>query len=221
MRVEFQLTYNEYLEALLLARKRLLRDIKKQSRRDLWIGMAVFLVIVLLGLNRVLDWLLPSSNPALAALLPWQDALRPYFYFLVLIWMAVFGLTLLARRRLRIINRLSWEGRPQLHQIRTVELTDAGVIVSDRFARTEYHWSLFRRLEETPNTFLLYTSEMTFEIVPKRALQLSGELDRFRALMQAKLEPQSTAFPVLPVATPYPLPPPPLPPLPHEEPGRS
>jgi hypothetical protein len=211
MRVEFQLTYDEYLEALLLARKRLLREIKKQSRHDYWIGMAIFAVVVFFGLSRIVDWLLRSPNPALAAMMPWQDVLRPYISFLLMIWLAVFGLRLLQQRRVRIINRLSWEGRPQLHQIRTLEIGDAGVTVSDQFARTEYRWSLFRRLEETPNTFMLYTSDMTFEIVPKRALQLSGELDRFRALVQAKLEPQSTAFPVLPVAMPHPLPPPPLP----------
>jgi hypothetical protein len=212
MRVEFQLTYDEYLEALVFARKGLLRQVRKRSRRDLWIGTAVFAVFVFFALDRIVNWLIPTPNPGMVAMQSWQDTVRPYIYSLFMIWLVLFGFILLQRRRLRIINQLSWEGRPQLHQIRRIELTDAGVIATDQFATTNYRWSLFRRLEETPNTFLLYISEMTYEIIPRRVLQPSGELDRFRALMQAKLEPQSMAFPVLPVLPVEPLPPPPLPP---------
>ena len=210
LRVEFQLTYDEFLEALLFARKRLVREMKRRSRAEFWIGMVVLVVLIAVVLDRLLDFFLPNSRTVQSV--PWQVAVRPYFWLMAVIWLGLFGFRLLQQRRVRIINRLAWEGRPQLHQIRTADLSEASVIFSDRFARTEYQWSIFHSLQETQNTFMLYISEYSgaYEIIPKRALMPAGKMDRFRALVEQNIQQQVAAFPVVPIPTANPLPPPPL-----------
>src|SRR5262249_31430919 len=99
---------------------------KRRSRKEAWIGWAVWAFFVLAVLGRILDRIVPFS-PAFVAMQTWQDFARPYLYMLLAAWTFLFGFRLLQQRRVRIINRLSWEGRAQLHQIRTAELSESGV----------------------------------------------------------------------------------------------
>ena|SRR2546421_6544768 len=207
MRMEFQLTFEEFGEAMRLARRGLIRDIRRRSRAERWIGIVVLILVLLFAMN-VVDLVLvtpPGAGPKPSP--PWQDALRPYVSFLVIIWLTLLAALLHIRRRTKLLDRIGWESRPQLQQVRTIDFADSGVTITDALSRTEYRWTIFRRIDETKNTLVLFVSDYSFEVLPKRALTpvAEGEL---RRLLAQQVQPQTAAFPVLPVE---PLPMPPLP----------
>jgi hypothetical protein len=194
MRADYQLIFEEYREAMRAARRRLIQELRRRSRGRFLIG-AVALILVSLLIGRFLDWLMPSPTPATK--LPVQDALRPYLFFFILVWTSVVALVFLARQRTRHVDRIVWDGSPQLQQPRAVELDAGGMTITDIFSRTEYRWLIFRGFEETANVFVLFVSDYSFQVLPKRAFD-GATAEELRRLLRAHAQPPIRAFPVLP-----------------------
>jgi hypothetical protein len=79
-------------------------------------------------------------------------------------------------------------------------VTDDGLTFSESLARHELKWFAFDRVGESQNLFLIYLSDHSFHMVPKRAFADASEVDEFRATLDNRITRRPTAFPVLPVA---------------------
>lgn len=109
-----------------------------------------------------------------------------------------------AARSVRVQTRLAWEAY-SLHLRRKVyDVTAEGVSVDEGVSRAQYAWAAFARFEETPNLMLLCPTDLTFEILPKRAFASAEELTAARHLFTRMIsEPTATATQAFPVgATP-------------------
>jgi hypothetical protein len=93
-----------------------------------------------------------------------------------------------------------WRGSPTLHRPYTMTVTDDGLTFVEPLARHDLKWFAFDRVIETRNLFLLYITEHSFHMVPKRGFVNAGELDEFRATIDNRITRRGAAFPVLPVA---------------------
>jgi len=95
-----------------------------------------------------------------------------------------------------------WESQPHLHRPQSMEVTEGGVVVSDAVSRTENRWDAYSHVRETPNLFLLYTSDHAIQTVPKRAFGSEEDLRHFRELLRRTIaERPAPAFPVIPVGS--------------------
>jgi hypothetical protein len=188
VRGQFQLTFDEYAQAMRLIRRRLVKNLRRGSRVEFWVGLAV-VAIVIYFFGWIVDRMMatPATSAAAVAQLPWQEGLRPYVYFVGITWIVCFATILRQRRRIRRIDRLQWESRPQFQQIRTVEVSESAVVFEDIFARSEYHWPIFRHVEETPTVFILFLSEHSAELLAKRAFA-DGEIVKFRELAREQIQ---------------------------------
>jgi hypothetical protein len=74
-----------------------------------------------------------------------------------------------------------------------VEISDSGIDASNSVANAKFIWSAFTRYEESKNLFLLYQSQLMFNIYPKRAFS-SEDADAFRSLLVEHLCSASKAY---------------------------
>jgi YcxB-like protein len=115
-------------------------------------------------------------------------------------WIFLFlGYALLLLNHQRKYGRLLWEGQPSVMRAKTADITAAGICVADAFSRVEYKWPAFVRFSETTNLFLLYNSNFSFLMIPKRAFPDQEHLEAMRALART-IAPATAAFPVQPIA---------------------
>jgi hypothetical protein len=91
-----------------------------------------------------------------------------------------------------------WQGQPSLMRAKLADISAEGVILSDPFSRVEFKWPAFVRFSETKNLFLLYNSDFSFLMIPKRAFPDQEHLEAMRALART-ITPAPAAFPVQPV----------------------
>lgn len=109
--------------------------------------------------------------------------------------------------------RRGWDGQQNLHPPKSMTIRDDRIVVQDALVRQEYHWAAFRRVEQTPNLYVLYVSDLAFHMLPKRAFAGVQQMQTFEALADQQVNGRTRAFPVLPVdpapglAQPPPLPP--------------
>jgi hypothetical protein len=95
--------------------------------------------------------------------------------------------------------RRMWAGQPHLLRPKLIEIAEPGVVVSDGVSRLEQLWPSFSHARETTNLFLLYVSDYSFHMVPKRAFATTADADEFREMVRRMVvERPGPAFPVLP-----------------------
>lgn len=126
----------------------------------------------------------------------WYGTLLPHVCW-VLISAVLIVITV---RALKAQLRQAWEGQPSVARPKIFEITSAGVTIDEGVVRRAYAWLGFTRFLETPNLLILCPSDITFEVIPKRAFADVADLDAIRALLNAEIRPpgeQSAAFPVL------------------------
>src|SRR5262249_7964881 len=70
----------------------------------------------------------------------------------------------------RVLYRWVWKTQRHLHRPRTIDVSVDGVKVVEELSQHFYAWPAFHKFAETPNLFLLYSSAMTFVMLPKRAI---------------------------------------------------
>jgi len=68
----------------------------------------------------------------------------------------------------------------------TLEISDSRLIGANLVSSSNSTWGAFTRYSESKNLFLVYRSEMLFNIVPKRAFA-AGEEDAVRGLLEQHL----------------------------------
>jgi YcxB-like protein len=193
MRFDFQLTFDEYHEAVRLARRRLARAVARRFRVQFWIGVIVTFVIVELVLKAI-DRLVVTPAGFNPAAQPWQETLRPYLLFIVSTWIVIAAILMALRRRLKLVDRILWEARAQLQQVRSAEFDETGATFSDPLTRQHYDWLTFREVKETRDAVVLFTSPYSFEAIPRRAC--ADKLDEFRQFLHARITPRTQGFPV-------------------------
>jgi hypothetical protein len=133
----------------------------------------------------------PTRAPAPTGAVPdWVISVGPWVLVFGFVWFFVF------RQMRGMFPRNVYERNTSLQQPKTLDISKAGVRLTDALAFTEWRWESFTALVETANLFLLRQADNTFVIVPKRAVP-AGETDRLRAELQSRM-PTPGAFPVLP-----------------------
>jgi hypothetical protein len=147
----------------------------------------LLVVAITAGCLGILYLLFESTGSIPDVLLP----ILPWLLIFGFIWFFVF-------RALRGNWRKVWEGQPQLHGPQTMDAGEDGVTVATPLSRAEYRWEAFQHVRETPNLFLLYMSNFSFHMVPKRSFASDAEVDQFRSLVRNFIaERPAPAFPVV------------------------
>jgi len=119
----------------------------------------------------------------------------------VLPWFLLFIAFKTLLRRGGVGVRRMWTGQPHLHRPKRIEIAEPGVVVSDGVSRLEELWPAFSHARETKNLFLLYVSDYSFHMVPKRAFATTADTDAFREMVRRMVvERPGPAFPVLPAS---------------------
>lgn len=165
MRIEYQLTFEEYKEGS--------RAQYRGTRRIMFclIGFAV-LVNALAFAPRLLYC---STCPIAQAATPLQEY-APWIAIFLAIWLITFS-------TMRSGASGEWQRRPALRLPKAVEFLPDRVYVVDSVTRTEYLWAAIGQVLETPNTFAFMIDHTTAFIVPKRAFGPAENLGAFRSLL--------------------------------------
>ena len=117
----------------------------------------------------------------------------------VLPWVVIFAVIFLFVLRSRGGLRALWDAQPAMHRPHVVEVYDDRIVFSDAVGRYEHAWEAFTHVRETPGTFLLFTSQFSMHILPKRAFAGGADVDAFRELVRRTIAQRpAPAFPVLP-----------------------
>ncbi len=119
-------------------------------------------------------------------------AFTPWLVFCLIIWFVLV-------RHVRGAARRNWDAQAQLRLPQTLEQTERGLRFVDEHTTCDYAWSAFAKYREGPNVFLLYVSDVGFQMVPKRAMSDAALVDAFRAFVAqhvACIDPGPTGFAV-------------------------
>jgi hypothetical protein len=186
VRIEYQLTFEEYREGFLAAQRRFINSVKTEQRRS-WRTMASAVGV---GVAFTLAFRYFVSRPN-----GWYDARAHVF------WIAMFAvlfvlMLLLARKQRRDVARRVWDDLPILQQLKHVTFDEGGVRSDSPLMQTFATWAAYKAMEETPRVFLLFMSDLAVEVFPKRAIT-SPELEELRELVQRKLAAPTRGFPVI------------------------
>jgi hypothetical protein len=131
----------------------------------------------------------------------WFGSLFPHA-----MWIVMTGLYfLILARASKPSLRKVWDISHSLHRTNRVTVDTSGATFEDGLSTRLYRWDAFVRFRETPNNFLLCTSEAAFEAIPKRAFADPAAAIEAGAWLNELIQPpeqRPKAFPVLPVAAP-------------------
>lgn len=187
------------LEDLIEAQKSHGPENGKSPHRSL-IGWAVFV-----GLAVVIYNFLQKNQPAPAAPNPnqgpppLQDLVTALIPWLMVVAVVVFFVV----RGVRGRTKKAWDTNEKLQCPQTLQVTADGITVKNQYGTSAQNWLAFRRFLESANLFILYSSPVAMNVIPKRVLSSPDELDWFRALLNKEITERRTAagiggFPVLP-----------------------
>lgn len=107
---------------------------------------------------------------------------------------------LFARRAARDAIRQLWEQQPSLTRQRTIDIGPDGFMCDEKVVLRRYEWVALARFVETERLMLACPSDISFEIIPKRAFTSPADLEAARALLQTQIrdrESGPTGFAVL------------------------
>jgi hypothetical protein len=193
MRIEFQNTLDDFRQAV------------KAHRRWRWnrkavgglIGWILFVVLALL-----LYTLEKRNSPGAGNASQTQAPAMPLAVW-VPIFLVIWAFVYFGIRRQRY--QRAWAGQPNEHVQKRWDVSDAGIVIDTGHSRSDLKWSTFRRYLEQPTLFMLYVSEFSFHMVPKRAFANDVQLAEFRDLLRQHIQPRTQCFPVIqPEEKPWP-----------------
>lgn len=173
------------------------------SRREYWLSVAFFAALILV----LLAWSIVAKRRAAAAL---GAAADPQFSPIADTLFSSLPMTLLLGLLAVFVSRILtparlWSRQCQLHRPFVVDVFPDKLRVFEPFSSHEFAWEYYQGFVETPNLFVLYPSQLTFSIFPKRAFASSEDRQTFRELLDRCVSERTQAFPVMPL---------PLPPIP-------
>ena len=189
---QFQYTLEEFREGA--------SAIENSAQKAKWnwsVGETIFLVIVI-AFFALRFWVRgdparrnPVQNTSGGG---WGDlllSLQPWVLVVVLVYFFVF-------RQFRRRHDRHFDSEPAFHEPRTFELDQTGVTMRDLHSRTTIEWPGFVRFLETPNLFILFSTENTGHLIPKRAFASPEDANHARDLFLNNIAPPTSAFPVIP-----------------------
>jgi hypothetical protein len=209
VKIEYQLTFDEFNEGMKLAQRRFAAKVRRQGRKR-----PALLVVFGVLLGGVASYMLLARTVWPAATRAWRsdpvsvaarrfstttlERIEPHLFWFGL--MVLFVVLLMWRIRAQVAQhrRNLWDGVPAVQQARVVTFDDEGVSEDHALARAFKRWAYVNRAEETPALFILFSSDYSLEIFPKRAFTDSAA-NEYRALVQSRIQPQTRAFPVISV----------------------
>ena len=193
--VTFQYTFEEFQEAAHAIRH------PQANRRK--VAEGIFAWVLFLGLAVMLYFLLRDSSPspgqpsrpaAAEPLIGMLPVVGPAAIGLCYVWLGVIG----KRREPDAGLRRTWNSQPAFHRPKTLRISEDGTSVSDAVCSSSNAWAGYVHFQETPNLFLLYSTQSTAEFIPKRIFPTPADLEAFRSTAQSRIRPRESAFPVLP-----------------------
>jgi hypothetical protein len=156
----------------------------------------LFIGLILLGsvvlLSSITSVQIPGAPPPPPT--DWGALFYPHISWLLMI--TLFAIFVAKHQRTSI--RRAWDGQKNLHRPHTLDMTVQGVTVSTPLSRSDYHWDAIPKFLETPNMLILYVSDLTFHLVPKRALATLEELEAFRSMCKNLISTDRQGFEVVP-----------------------
>lgn len=161
-----------------------------------WLGVCVLMVAAFATSLFVPTTPAPTPTPAPALTL--RDWVEPWIPW-VFVWIALF--VILPRWLARGIARRSFAGTSSWNRRHVMAFDDNTIFITEPLSRHEYSWRAVFRHKETKHLFLLFLSEQSAILVPKRAFGPGQELD-FRTMLARGAErraPEQPGFQVLPV----------------------
>jgi hypothetical protein len=197
---EYQVTFEEYRDAIQALSKHASAT-NKISRQYLMILAVFFAVAVALVIfSRFMAGNTSAPPPApVAQTDPLHEALNtllnlaPWVLVLTIVWFVFF-------RHVRGRYRRYFDKSPSLHRVRTIHIADDSITFSDPTMQTRFFWTHYTRFTETAALFMLFTSDLAAEFIPKRIFQDAQTIDAFRELLARNINDAGSAFPVIPVA---------------------
>jgi YcxB-like protein len=99
----------------------------------------------------------------------------------------VFGIPAIRRQALKH----KWEREPLYRMEHTLSFGEEGISLQMGAIESNLSWQYYRGFLESPDGFLLISSDDAFNFFPKRAFDGENTLDQFRALATAKLSDRS------------------------------
>jgi hypothetical protein len=163
MRIVYRITEQDYVNAcdLFVANEPVYRRL---SRRLMpWIGGILLLIQIVYIVS------VPDANRAAVG---FGSAISVYFLY------CSFALRRYFRRRFRKDRRFQ-------HDF-TTDILEDGIHVVTPTAESQMKWENFVRFLESSDIFMLFHSDLIFNILPKRAFA-AGEVDSFRELLRRKI----------------------------------
>jgi len=111
----------------------------------------------------------------------WQQTIRgthlPLFAFVCILPIMVIFLAPL----FSLVKFLTNPGNSTGARIR---FSESGVVTESAVGKTDRNWTFYRKAQETLNYFLLYQSNTDAQIIPKRCLSTSGQIEVLRDLFR-------------------------------------
>jgi YcxB-like protein len=144
--------------------------ISRQLRKFLWVDFAVIAFWVVFFLFM---WFRPWPN------VEWQTALRNIAPLLLVL--ALFPLTIFLSAHL---NKRKQLADPRNAGGITFQFADSGIGVEHSTGKSDLNWTIFVKVVETRDFFLLYPVKSWAYVVPKRCLASQTEIATMRQLLQ-------------------------------------
>ncbi|MFB2894611.1 YcxB family protein [Aerosakkonemataceae cyanobacterium BLCC-F50] len=155
MKLEYQLTFNDYLEAN--------QNHSKWRKILMWI-IAIFFFI--LGLLSII--IIPAEPSS--------------YIFLVLGICYIPLVKLIERYNLARI----WKSQPSIREPITLEANEEGITLKSTLFESNIKWQVYTKFVETNKLLMLYQSNQSFNLLPKRAFSTNEQLNEFRELLRIK-----------------------------------
>ena len=169
----------------------------RPRRRDAEAGSSLawaLIAVPLVAVAFVLIYLFRGGGPSVGGG-DWWRVVLPVVPWLLIFLFVYFFLFRYARGGLKAL----WDAQTSLHRPHVVEIYDDRIVFSDAVDRLEHKWEAFTHVRESPGLFLLFTSNYSMHILPKRAFPGRGGIDEFRELIRRAIAQRpGPAFPVLP-----------------------
>lgn len=164
MKISYELRQQDFVDAF--AAHRNSKPFTRYTRRALIVLAGLVLALLLVNI------LLQRSSESLTAAIP---VFVVFAFWSAMMWALP-----------RWAARKQFRGQPRAQGPRTLELGQSGTHCQWNGGAMDMEWKNYVRFAEDENVFLLYTSPVTFNIVPKRSFT-TDELNRIREIIQQNI----------------------------------
>lgn len=86
-----------------------------------------------------------------------------------------------------LVFRRVYRRNPRMFGMRTIQISDTGIVADHQLGHTESAWSMYEKFHETQKLFLLYQTTDVIGILPKRVFADTADLEQFRAFIASKV----------------------------------